>query len=401
MAQNTLGSNPFNPGMASSPLYVAGREEELCAIDNVLESISLGPKEQRRTMGPVLIMGPARTGKTTLLLKALERAEQLGFHVAQTAALKPLKRTTKLMRDLMGKEKAMQSLVKRLDKRHEGWFYASWSQELKREVVFEEVLLARLRSKPVLLVLDDAMHHDLEALASVLRVFKSLQFLQRPLALIIAGTPGIEHRLEQAVIDFIFRCRILSINTLSTAEARDALAKPFELRGAGLSESALRHMVKLTGKHPFFIQIAGQEVWKAMRAVGKRKASLAEVQAAEKEIDRAITEFYELVYSEIADAELLGHASGLMRVLAKNKGKLPHIAVLSVLAGKKMGEYSQEQVQIMHQLVDRGFICGIGGSMFSSGIPSFFDYCKERGKKRKAGSSGFSASSSGAILTSP
>lgn len=386
MNAKPLGNNPFKAGTATSPLHVAGRERELGIIDDVLEAIALPRKEGERLsespLPPIRLVGPRGVGKTTLLNMAEERAEQMNVYAVQAAELKSLKVTDKFLHDLAGDKKVIDGLLERVKQLSLGPVAVSLNQPEGRELFFEEALLARLRKQPVMLLLDEVMHYEQEALGSLLRICQKLIAGKQPLALILAGTPQMEQYLEQVKASFIERTTNIYINTLSDAATRDALVKPFELRGAGLSVPALRHMVKLTDNYPFFIQIVGREVWNAMRAAGKREAGLAEVRGAKAEIDGARDEFYEIVHARMANIELLGHASRVMKVLAKNDGKLPRLAILSVLAGKKMGEYGQEQVEIFHQLLDRGFIWGTRGE-FSAGIPSFFDYCKKMEKNVK------------------
>lgn len=367
------------------PLHVAGREKELDIIEDVLEAITLPRKKGRLPESPLFplkIVGPRGTGKTTLLIKAGGRAEQLGVYVVQEASLNLLAMTNRLMLGLAEKEKATKNLQQRISQLSSRSASMDLNQHEVRGLILEEALLALLRNQPVLLSLDEVMHYELEELEILLRTCQKLISNNHPLAVIMAGTPQLEQHLEQVEPSFIERISNIYINTLSDTATQEALAKPFEMRGAKLLLPALRQMIKLTDNYPFFIQIVGREVWNAMRAAGKREASLAEVDSAKKEIDRDITSFHRLVYSKVCNTGLLGPANRVMKFLTKNDGKLPRLEILSVLTGKKMKVYGQEQIDIFNQLVDRGLIWETEGK-FSAGMPSFFHYCKKLEKDAK------------------
>ena len=386
MKVNSLGNNPFKAGPATLPLHVAGREEELDIINDVLEAITLPRKEgeplSESPLAPLRIVGPRGVGKTTLLNMALKQAEQLGVYAVQAVELKSLTSADKFLYDLAGEKKVMEDLLERVKQLSVGPVSVGLNQPEGRDLFFEEALLIRLRKQPVMILLDEAMHYEAEALGSLLRICQKLIAGYQPLALILAGTPQVEQHLERVQASFIERTTNIYINTLSDAATREALAKPFELRGAGLSAPALRQMVKLTDNYPFFIQIVGYEVWKAMRAAGKCEAGLAEVRGVAAKIDKKRNQFYKLIHSRIFSTSLLGHARRLIKVLAKNNGKITRLTALAVLAGKKMEVYGEEHFEILNQLLDRGFIWE-GDAGISAGIPSFFDYCRKEEAKSK------------------
>lgn len=387
MKDKFSGSNPFRAGPATLPLHVAGREEELDIINDVLEVITLPRNKGRLSESPLFplkIVGPRGVGKTTLLVKAGERAEQLGVYVVQEASFNSLTMTNKLLLGLAEKKKAAKDLQKRINQLGSDSDSGSLKQPELRALILEEALLAHLHIQPMVLLLDEVMHYELKELEILLRTCQKLISDNYPLALIMAGTPQLEQHLEQVEASFLERIINIYINNLSDAATQEALAKPFELRGARLSIPALHHMAKLTDNYPFFIQIVGREVWKAMRAAGKREAGLAEVRGAKKEIDRDITSFHQLVYAKVCNTGLLGPAYRVMKFLTKNDGKIPRLEILSVLTGKKMKVYGQEQIDIFNQLVDRGLIWGTEGK-FSAGMPSFFHYCKKLETEAKRG----------------
>ena len=245
-------------------------------------------------------------------------------------------------------------------------------------------MLARLREKPLLLVLDEVMHYDIGLFSSLMHICQQLISYKQPLAVLMAGTPQLEQYLEQAEATFIDRSRVIYINALSDTATREALFKPFELRGAKLTKPALRYLEELTDNYPFFIQIVGEEVWDAMQENGKQEAGLSEARQKERDIKRRREEFYGLIYAKIIGANQVQHARRVMEILKMNGGKALREIVLSGLAGKKMDVYGQEQIDSLNYLLDMGFVWETDEEL-GPGIPSFFDYCKKQATKLKKG----------------
>ncbi len=245
-------------------------------------------------------------------------------------------------------------------------------------------MLARLRAKPLLLVLDEVMHYDIALFSSLMQTCQQLISYKQPLAVMMAGTPQLEQYLEQAEATFIDRSRIIYINTLSDTATREALSKPFELRGAKLTKPALRYLEELTDNYPFFIQIVGEEVWDAMQENGKQEAGLSEARQKASDIKQRRDEFHGVVYAKFVGAKQTPHARRVMEILKMNGGKAMREIVLSGLAGKKMDVYGQKQIDSLNYLLDMGFVWETDGEL-GPGIPSFFDYCKKQATKIKKG----------------
>lgn len=382
-----LETNPFNPGMAAPPLYLAGREEELRIIGNVLKVIAT-PRDEGQPLSvplkaPIKIVGPRGVGKTTLLVEARERAEQLGICAVHVERLNTKETADKMMSSIVGDEKASKSLLKRINKLGIGGVSVGLDS-LQQERILEEVMLVRLRAQPLLLVLDEVMHYDIGLFSSLMQTCQKLISYKQPLAVIMAGTPQLEQYLEQAEATFIDRSRNIYINALSDTATREALSKPFELLGAKLTKPALQYMKKLTDNYPFFIQIVGEEVWEAMLENGKQEAGLSEARQRVSEIQQRREQFYRTIYSKIIGAKQVPNTRRVMEILKMNGGTALREIVLAGLAGKKLDVYGQEQIDILNYLLDMGFVWEDNGEL-APGIPSFFGYCKKRETKKKKG----------------
>ena len=376
--------NPFNPGPATVPVYVAGRRSELRLIEQALQRVSGSgsvKKGELRPLAPIKIVGPRGVGKTTLLYEAMKMAESQKIQVLLLSQLNSLDEP-KLLRGLVG-EKVHERLLEKLS-RIKGASAATVSLTWDSvNIGLEESFRKKMAKRPLLLLLDEVMHYDPQALSELLRACQELIGGRQPLAVILAGTPQTDQLLGQLKASFIERVNDIYINALSNEETLDALTHPFKLHKVKVAPAALRRMTKLTDNYPFFIQIVGLEVWEAMSATDKREVSLALVKQAEPAINKRRKKFYAKVHAKIVSADLIKHARRAMEILAMNKGKVGHEAMLSGLAGKKMGVFGLEHVEIYNQLLDRGFIWMQDDDDVEAGIPSFFDYCEQKAKKSK------------------
>lgn len=375
--------NPFNPGTATQPVHVAGRLKERAFIEETLLGVTdLDPDDETQPgpLVPLKIVGPRGVGKTTLLLEAEKQAKSLKIQVLHLVELNSLA-DHNLVAGLVG-EKAHDRLLNKLSRVKgisAGPVGIAWEPE---QVGLEQSFRKKMAEQPLLLLLDEVMHYEPKALSGLLRVCQRLISIRQPLAVIMAGTPQTDQMLGQLKASFIERVNKIYINAFDDDETLDALAHPFKLHKAKVAPAALRRMKKLTDNYPFFIQIVGCEVWKAMSATGKREVSLALVKQAEPAIKEKRESFYEEIHAKIISASLLKHAERAMEILGKNQGKVKRVAMISGLAGKKLNVYSPEHVEIFDQLLDRGFIWMRRGWV-EAGIPSFFDFCRQTAKAAK------------------
>ncbi len=386
MVALTSNDNPFNPGPGSVPVYVAGRVKERKLINNTLVRIAELSKDKKQTksrpspLAPIRIVGPRGVGKTTLLYEAREMADELGIHVAHVEKLNSLVDES-LLSGLVGASayEKINAKLNRIQGVSAGPAGVSFREEKHSLVTSLDKIM---KQKPLLLMLDEAMHYEKNSFGELLQLCQKLMMLKEPLAVIIAGTPQLNPFLRQLDATFINRSKNIRINVLSDEDTRDALAKPFAMRGIKAAPAAIDHMAALTDNYPFFIQIVGSQIWETMLEADKSEVSLALVKKAQAEIGKQRDDFYYDIYSEISDAELMRHALRIVEILEMNDGKAGRETLLSGLAGKQRGVYGKEQLEAFAQLVDLGFIWE-EDSKVRAGIPSFFSYCKQKDKQEQ------------------
>ncbi len=379
--------NPFNPGPGTVPLYVAGRAQERELINETLVRIAELSKNKKQDrppspMAPIKIVGPRGVGKTILLHEAWEKANELGIHVLHVPQLDSFLEGSLL--DGLVSAGAYDKFIAQLIHSNSGSAESPEAYLEQEYAFFVKHLRKKLKQKPVLLLLDEAMHYEGIVFENLLTLCQKLIIEKEPLAVIMAGTPQLDPFLAQLNVGFIDRSEIVRINLLSDEDTRDALTKPFAMQGIKVAPAAIDYMAALTDNYPFFIQIAGSQVWGTMLKAGKREVSLALAQKAQAEIKEDQDAYYKDLYAEIIDAMLTRHALRTIEIIEMNDGKVESEVVLSGLAGKKMGVYGKEQIEIFEQLVDLGFIWEQDGLM-EAAKPSFFNFCEQQVKQAQEG----------------
>ena len=383
MAKLKSDDNPFNPGPATPPLHVAGRHKERELIDDALARIEILSKTKKQhltpgALAPIKIVGPRGVGKTTLLSEAQKMAEERNIQALSLAQLDSLT-DRKLLVGLVG-QKAYEKAIAKLSNISgvsAGPIGISFEPT---EMNFETSLRKKMSRKPLLLLLDEVMHYERKALGGMLQVCQGLIREYLPLAVILAGTPRLDQILRQVSATFINRSNDIYINEFSHNETKDALATAFRKRKVKVAEEALQRMIELTDHYPFFIQIVGSQIWKAMVEADKREISLELVKSAESEIERLRLAFYDKIHADIMDEELIPHASRTMEILHKNQGKVRREVIVSGLGKNAKGVYKKKYIDIFAKLADHGFIWQKDGWV-KAGIPSFFSYCQQRAEE--------------------
>ena len=387
MAKSNQGRNPFKPGPATKPGYLAGRDQELRVIKNALDAITEPQDKKTGRMedspfAPIKIAGPRGVGKTTLVKEARLMAEKRGVHVVLIGRFKKLDTDSPLYVNLVAgmKEKGAQAELKELLERVKemklGPLGVSWNSD-KQNLLLMQVLQSFVTKQPLALLVDEAMECDSELLGELLYMCQDMINYQHPMMLILAGTPNLNRNLAEIRANFTDCTKDLDINALAPEATREALCNPFEKRGVKVRYEALELMAGMTDDYPFFIQIVGHEVWEAMVAAGRDQIDKEIVSQAEKSIQQERNKSYSKTYERMDELDLLEHARQVMDLLHKNEGRASREMVMNRLMQGFNDNVRQQARDVFHALVDRGFIWEKEGEM-EPGIPSFFTYFEKR-----------------------
>ena len=372
--------SPFTPGTGTSPLHVAGRKDELSLIDQALDLIAeplIQGRLSQSAMSPITIIGPRGVGKTTLLTCAANMARERKMPVVRCPQLRG-----------EDKQAVMRGFVERMLSAYKECLNISNEADLPDNLAvgydinllpstnYIRVLEAMLQEKPVVLLLDEVMHYDVDLLRMLLLENKQLIAERRPLAMIMAGTPALDARLSQTKVAFASRFQNLRFSLLSNEEACDALEIPLRQCGVKASDEAINLLVRETDHYPHFVQLAGEAAWQAK---GKaREIDLEMAAKAHETMQKSRKKYYHRIYEDIREADLLHSASQVVAMVEAAAEPLMPEHVVAQLAKASQGITSKEANEIFNKLLDIGLVWCERRAGVTAAIPSFFTYFKER-----------------------
>ena len=379
--------NPFVPGTALEPPHLAGREEQRKIISKTLRLIAkplVGGCLERSPLAPIKIVGPRGAGKTTLLGVAGVEAQQLGIHVVNIARLRNLNPDSDIINGLLDGMDIREHALLWLN----AFYQFSLSIFTARRKHYEKRTIARvleqlLRRKPVLLLLDETMHYNVASLGDLLQACQQMVMQKRPLAVMMAGTPALDGKLDHAKATFVQRYQEMYIHRLSDEAVRDALRKPLLDNGVEVADEALDLMASWTDNYPFFIQLAGEAVWEAMSDAGRNDIDLALAQGAEATMQKKRQGHYRSVYEKIAGAEALDYAGQVVAIVEDADPPFTSEKVIAKLAGANDGMSTKKARKIFNLLLDNSLIWFADEGKVRAAIPSFFQYFKARQEENK------------------
>ena len=246
----------------------------------------------------------------------------------------------------------------------------------------EKALLTRLQEQPVLLLMDEVMHYDLASLTSVLQVSQLMIGEKLPLAVILAGTPDLVHHLNDTNASFIERRKNIRINLFNDDESADALRTPLTNCGIEVEAEALEMMVALSDNYPFFVQLIGDEVWRALVDKQQMRVDVALVETAGKKMLDIRNDFFRKMYAEMQELDLEVYAQQVVEIWSSFADKQPKSEAIEAELMRKNNGLSREQAaDIVMELEHKDFLCSGKKFSLAPGLPSFFTYVEERGRR--------------------
>lgn len=268
--------SPYTPGEVAEEVF--GRELILEELKRDLAFITIEPRLAGRIR---VFAGPRGVGKTSLLRAAQADAEKLGFKsVFITAGDGPL--LLSLIEAIKDDAATWSSSVKdklldvlesaslqfgpvtvedgALAGRQAG---SSQGRHLQR-VLEAAGKSAAAQGKGLVLLIDEIQGADPNGLRALAYAWQQMQSENRslPMATYTAGLSHSQDVITDAV-SFAERFKYQHLQNLSREDAMEALRLPAEKKGVSWSEGALEAALELAGGYPFFLQVAGDETWRA------------------------------------------------------------------------------------------------------------------------------------------
>ncbi len=244
------GASPFQPGSGKLPPYLAGRESEQGLIRGCLG----GLVQRTAPASDIILYGPRGNGKTVLIEWARREAEALKIPVANLNG---------------GTIRSDEHLATALSV-NSRWLAALRGFTLGPIGVrlaslppgpVSSTLARRIRTGPILILLDEAHVLGVEPGRSLLNTVQGFRSMDLPVLLILAGTPDLPRHLGTLGASFWDRSEQLPLGRLDPTAAADAVRVPFEEHGRSIEDEALQQVVRESHSYPFFLQFWGDALW--------------------------------------------------------------------------------------------------------------------------------------------
>ncbi len=277
--------NPFSPGAGSPPPELVGRKPILKEAHILLSRI-----KEHRSEKSILLTGLRGVGKTVLLNKIEEDAENLGYKTILVEAHEnkplgalltlPLRKVLfKLDRAAKVSQKAKRALAVLkgfastvkvkvgdfefgLDIEPELGTADSGDIEEDLPNLFLAVAeAAKERGTAVAILIDEVQYLSLNEISALIMAMHKMQQRQLPLVFVGAGLPILPALAGQSKSYAERLFQFPNIGALSKKEAAKALQGPVNEVGIQFADDALEEIYRLTNGYPYFLQEWGYQSW--------------------------------------------------------------------------------------------------------------------------------------------
>ncbi len=372
--------NPFAPGTGTIPEHIVGRKREFALLEEALQGIDRCKIQEdglleRPSVAPLVLTGPRGVGKTLMLGWMEERAQEMGIHVARLEhvedLLVPGDTLPNLFDEVAGDDEDLLQ--------GSNGIFADAGVDLSEAVrIYRKMLEAKLRQGPVAMLMDEAHHYQDEYMEFILRVGEQLIDERHPLVMLVVGTPDLLSYLNKIDAGFLERSRVIHINSLTTAESKDGLVKPFADRGIEIEPQALEMMWGMTDNYPYFVQLVGEAVWEALTSERKRQVDVALFDQAQGELSDDLRHFFSLLYDEMNAKGLESYALQAAEAIIRQQGAAVGVKDIEIVLQQGNSDLSAADARsIVERLRWFGFIWRGEEDRLEISIPSFFTYMQE------------------------
>ncbi|WNV75445.1 ATP-binding protein [Geodermatophilus sp. DSM 44513] len=350
-----------------------------------------------RSPGQGLVTGLRGVGKTVLLNRFSEIAEQQEWIVVEgevtkntnfTALLLRLTRRALLTLDApsrwsgFGKKCAAALRGLTLNASVDGTMGISWagfpdpepgiadSGDLTMDMTDVIVTLGQAaaeRGRGVIFLLDELQFAPAEPLGAFITALHKVVQRRLPVTCVGAGLPMLPELAGEAksYAERLFTNSL--IGPLAPSEAEYAITKPAHERGVNYEPAAVQHMINFTEGYPFFLQVFGSIVWST--AQGSDLVTADDVQRAEAIVrDELDTSFFKARVGGVTDAQ-----RRYLRALAEaGEAEVPTGDVAATLGLRS----STQTGTVREALIRRGLVYSprLGYTAFT--VPQFGDYMR-------------------------
>ena len=239
-----------------------------------------------------------------------------------------------------------------------------------------ELLTLRCRQRPLVVLLDEAHTLDPAVGRALLNASRSVSALA-PFLLVLAGTPGLETKLNAMSATFWDRAEQVAIGLLDQTAAAEALTRPFEAEVPPVTfeSAALARAIEASQCYPYFLQLVGAALWDVATTSGGRTINDDVVTGAARTFDRSRGTYYHHRRDELEREGLLDVASALARAF-KGRDWMVQAEVDAAIAGtsprSRRTDDRAETIRIREDLAAVGYVWNPPGERdtWRPGLPS-------------------------------
>lgn len=367
-----MEASPFVPGAGNLPPYLAGREREQTALREHLRKLA----RQQSPGASVTLHGPRGNGKTALLEWAVRHARSLGVGVVSQSA--SVRQAEWALREKLSPLPGWMARCLRrfLDVKVPG-FGIRMSDSQAGELT--GLLASRSRWRPLLVALDEVHKMDPGLGRDLLNAVQELQREDRPVMLLLAGTPDLPRHLNRMAASFWERNENLPIGRLGIEDSADAVRVPFEAARRSIAPEALRIVARESHGYPYFLQLWGRELWNGCPR-DSDPVSPDAVDRIRPSLQRTQRRFYGNRYSELQRAGLLLVAVAVAALFVGGERRARERvreAVAASLAESGRAADESAALENCERLCDLGYIRSVDDGpvpCYEPGIPSLMGY---------------------------
>lgn len=389
------GRNPYRPGAATPPLYLAGREPQLARFPRILGSAPEIPANVR-------ITGLRGVGKSVLLKEFEQLARSAGWAVARHQ-VEPRHNTEESVSALLAA--ALESAKARMSKTRRVREAVAGAVEVGRRllsVTYEDITFSvgggrapeldvgrnlyaaveaaldtghlgfALLLDEAQVIRDETNRGGEHPLSMLIAAVNALQEAGLPIALVMCGLPTLRANLQKArtYSERMFRGEVIGELSGNPGPARDAFVRPLEGSGVEADEALIARVLAEVEGYPFFIQLWGAELWEAARDVGSSSLSVPLLDSIEQDIyARLDEEFYAGRVETLTPSE---------QDLLLSTASCPYPPLrTSDLRSRSLKSDGNINV-LMGRLTDQGVLYRVQKGVYEYTAPKFHQYLRRR-----------------------
>lgn len=379
----------FTPGEGILPPHLSGRGRDLGLLSKFAAKLRRGSPPRG-----VVLFGPRGNGKTVLLETFIRKlGEETDGSGSSPRILDISASDIQNMNELCdllsieGEPGVLDRISERIESVRIGGTLPDGSgagvdlslRQPQRKVIglLAGVLAEHADVRPLVITIDEAQNLDPAVGHRLLNSVQQARRKDKPIMLILAGTPDLKRHLAGMKVTFWERGKKIRVGLLDGDAARDALVKPFQDAGIDFDETAIGEVVEESQGYPFFLQLWGDALVDALE--GERRIEMRHVARAREVFEQEKKEFYEIRYGEVMDLGLLKAASAIAGHFEENSAA--HSETIVSLLNEGLPEGTDANTAL-NSLVGLGYVWTNDDGDYIPGIPNLMRHCQKKYRQK-------------------